>query len=136
MTWYCSIMGHGEDEGIIPRFSDELFQKIESLKENSDDVVRVVLFSNKFQFLKIFLVFKCLQLFLNLVFNGLIVAVPMPILVFLIATFQSVGSIAMPFSLEVLKGQIEKRNCTKNCFWVESSRISVKLGKAIVLTII
>ena len=49
MTWYCSIMGHGEDEGIIPRFSDELFQKIESLKENSDDVVRVVLFSKKFQ---------------------------------------------------------------------------------------
>ena len=42
-------MGHGEDEGIIPRFSDELFQKIESLKENSDDVVRVVLFSKKFQ---------------------------------------------------------------------------------------
>ena len=42
-------MGHGEDEGIIPRFSDELFQKIESLKENSDDVVRVVLFSKQFQ---------------------------------------------------------------------------------------
>ena len=42
-------MGHGEDEGIIPRFSDELFQKIESLKENSDDVVRVVLFSIKIQ---------------------------------------------------------------------------------------
>ena len=43
-----SIMGHGEDEGIIPRFSDELFQKIESLKENSDDVVRVVFCCPKF----------------------------------------------------------------------------------------
>ena len=43
-----SIMGYGEDEGIIPRFSDELFQKIESLKENSDDVVRVVFCCPKF----------------------------------------------------------------------------------------
>jgi len=33
-------MGHGEEDGIIPRFAKELFEKAESLKLNQNDVVR------------------------------------------------------------------------------------------------
>ena len=36
LLFYCfSIMGHGEEDGIIPRFSEELFSRIENVEDKT-----------------------------------------------------------------------------------------------------
>ena len=37
--YYFSIMGHGEEEGIIPRFCSELFHKIQLLQTSESEEV-------------------------------------------------------------------------------------------------